>query len=445
MKRNGLSLALAAMLVTGCVAAPVRTDDAPVRAAVANAAAGSPALPAPGDAYLDAGWFAQELTVQRAVQGALLNNPRVRAELARLDGAQAERVQAGLLRNPMASLMVLRPEGGGRYELDYSLMQSLFDLLSRSRRIEQAHAAQRRVEAEVIMALVAIAQDTEAAYYQALAAAARLSVQDQRLELEAQALRLLERQAKQGVATGAAVLEQQAANAMQAHEVQSAEAELADARGALAGQLGLPSAKSLVLPREIPSVELPGLDEIQLQAAALANRAERRAADAGVEEARAAAALQSGASRNTDPSIGVAGMRESGGMSLGGLALQISLPIFDNGQARRQAAMGKLAEAEASAEATRRRIPLEVERALAALLTAQAAVGHAEHHQRQQQQLEQLALGNYRQGASDYFQYRLSSRARLDAGMDQIQARQAAWAAWVDLQRATGVASVGAD
>ena len=43
------------------------------------------------------------LTVDRAVQAALLNNPQVRAELTRLDAAQAELIQAGLLRNPMGS------------------------------------------------------------------------------------------------------------------------------------------------------------------------------------------------------------------------------------------------------------------------------------------------------------------------------------------------------
>ena len=100
----------------------------------------------------------------------MLNNPRVRGELARLDEAQAERVQAGLLRNPLVSLTALRPEGGGRFELDYSLMLSLFDLFTRSRRTAVADAAQRRVEAEVIGQLIAIAQDTQAAYYDALIA-----------------------------------------------------------------------------------------------------------------------------------------------------------------------------------------------------------------------------------------------------------------------------------
>jgi outer membrane protein TolC len=235
-------------------------------------------------------------------------------------------------------------------------------------------------------------------------------------------------------------MEQQAINSMQAHEVQAAEATLVEARSMLAGLLGLSSAKALVLPDAFPPFELPGLDEAELQATAAANRAEWQAATASVQQAHAEAALQTGALRNSDPALGLGGTRESGGTDLNGLALQITLPVFDTGQARKALAASKVAEAEASAEATRRRIPLEVERALATLLTAQSAAGHAEHHQMQQQQLEQLARHDYEQGVSDFFRYRQSSRARLVAAMDQVESQQVLWAAWVGLQRATGVA-----
>ena len=109
------SAATAMMLVlAGCVAAPVREVGFSVSTAVAKAAVGAPRLPATGEAYLDPAWFRTPLTAERAVQAALLNNPQVRAELSRLDSAQAERIQAGLISNPMGSLMALRPDGGGR-------------------------------------------------------------------------------------------------------------------------------------------------------------------------------------------------------------------------------------------------------------------------------------------------------------------------------------------
>ena len=429
------------LLLTGCASAPSGQDAASPPDAV-QSAIGAPRLPGPGEAYLDAAWFEQQLTADLIVQAALLNNPRVRLELSRLDAAQAERIQAGLVSNPMVSLMALRPEGGGRYELGYSLMQSLFDLFTRSRRIAVAQAAQRRVEAEVIVQLLTIAQDSQAAYYGALAAQAKLDLQRERLALEEESNRLLQRQASQGAVSASAAMEQQAATSMRAHEMQAADAELAQARSALAQLLGLSSASALNLPASLPAFAMPGLDAPALQALATSNRAELRAATAGIEQAKAERDLQSGALRTYEPSLGLAGARETDGMWLNGLELKVLLPVFDTGQARRDLASTQVAQAEFSAESIRRQVPLEVERALSTLATAQVAARHADHHLQQQKLLEQLARRNYEQGNSDLIAYRQSSQARLVSAQDQIDARQALWTAAVDLQRATGVAAI---
>jgi hypothetical protein len=121
-----LSFALGA-----CSVAPLRNDKQ-IQQAIATAGTGAPRLPDYDQAYLGPTWFTEPLSVAHAVQAALLNNPQVRVELTRLDAVQANRIQAGLLNNPVASLMVLRPNGHGGAELDYSVMQSLFDLLTRS-------------------------------------------------------------------------------------------------------------------------------------------------------------------------------------------------------------------------------------------------------------------------------------------------------------------------
>jgi len=444
MKRSTLITAAMALSVvlTACVTTPASVDRTTVSAAVVQASIGAPRLPTAGESYLDASWFNDPLTVDRSVQTALLNNPRVRAELARLDTAQAEHVQAGLLRNPMASLMALRPEGGGRFELDYSLMQSLFDLMTRSRRIDVADAAQRRVEAEVIGQLIAIAQDTQAAYYETLIAEAKVQVQREQWAIDNQGLRLLQRQASQGAVSAAATLEQQAIASMRAHELQTAEATLAQARAVLAQQLGLSSTVPLVLPDSLPTFAFPGLDAPALQALAATHRPELQAAAATVDQARAEQRLQTGGLRATEPALGPAGIRESGGLALEGLSIQMALPIFDTGRARRDLAAAQIAQAEFTEEALRRQVPLEVERAMATLMAAHIAVGHADHHLYQQQQLERLAQQAYDQGISDRPRYLRASRARLDSVMEQLDAQQARWAALVALERATGSAAL---
>ena len=102
MKRKQLAGAIVSCLaLIGCMQAPVRQDSASLQAAVAQSTAGAPRLPNPGEGYLDSAWFEQTLTVERAVQAALLNNPRVRGELSRLDAAQAD-VEITTLRSQSA-------------------------------------------------------------------------------------------------------------------------------------------------------------------------------------------------------------------------------------------------------------------------------------------------------------------------------------------------------
>lgn len=443
MNRARLATAvLLSLLSAACVSTPAGRDDAAVDAAVAHAGIGAPRLPSGGEGYLDASWFTEPLTPERAVQGALLNNPRVRGELARLDEAQAERVQAGLLRNPLLSLTALRPEGGGRFELDYGLMLSLFDLVSRSGRTAVADAAQRRVEAEVVGQLIAIAQDTQAAYYDALIAEAKLRVRREQQAVDGDVLRLSQRQAGQGAVLATEVLQQQALTSMQAHEVQVAEAGLIQARAMLAQQMGLSSAAPLQLPDAMPAFAVPGLAAPALQALATAHRPDLMAAAASEDQARAEGRLQSSGLRATEPMLGPAGMRETGGMSLYGLGVEILLPVFDTGQSRRALANAKITQAGFAAEGVWRRVPLEVERALATLLAADIAVTHADHHLAQQQQLERLARRTYALGIAGRASYLQASRARLDAAMQQLDARQARWAAMVALERATGTAAL---
>src|SRR5438046_2166115 len=72
----------------------------------------------------------RELTVAAATQIALLNNPKLQAIYERLGVAQADLVQAGLLRNPSISGNVDFPVGSptGRVAYDVALVQDFLDL-----------------------------------------------------------------------------------------------------------------------------------------------------------------------------------------------------------------------------------------------------------------------------------------------------------------------------
>src|ERR687892_661324 len=70
-----------------------------------------------------------KLTVDEAVQVALLNNRDLQAVYSELGVAQADLVQAGLLKNPIFDAAVLFPVShGGRAELEFSVVMNFLDI-----------------------------------------------------------------------------------------------------------------------------------------------------------------------------------------------------------------------------------------------------------------------------------------------------------------------------
>ncbi len=439
MKTHAMAVLPLSLLLAACAAAPPQGDAQSVSAAIAQAVSGAPRLPLAQEAFPGPAVFDTPLTIERAVQIALLNHPRVRIELARLDAVHAERLRAGLLRNPVVSLIALRPDDGGRIDLEYGLMQSLFDLFSRSRRVALANATERRVEAEVAGQLIAIAQDAQAAYYEALTADAALAIQRQLLVLEEDALRLLQRTEEAGASLVSETQEQRVATALRRHAVQSAGLARTQAHATLARQLGISSMEKLQLVSPAGEVLPADLDEAELRMLAARHRTELHAAAAGVDEARAEIALQSGGLVTLDPVLGPMGTRETDGSTSKGVQAQLTLPVFDRGGPRRDLARARLAQAEATADATGRSVSLQVEAAVGALLISQADQLVAVHHVQWQQQLSSLARRLYEQGAADYDTRLRAERSALAAGLDSIEAQRRSWLAAVELQRSTGV------
>ena len=316
-------------------------------------------------------------------------------------------------------------------------MQSLYDVFARSRRVAVADAEAQRREAEVLSELVTLAQDTRSALVQAWFAEQALALERQRLAVDVEASRFTQRQAAQGAVSSREQLAQQAAVASQAHAVSVAELDLATARSRLARMLGLSSATGVILPAELATPELANLQTPEWQAWAAQHRPEGRLAQAQIETARAQRTANRGALRATQPSAGVAGMRESDGMAFQGLAIQITLPVFDTGQARRALADAQVAEAEHQAEAVQRRISLDVEQALATVVIAQEAAAHAEHHLRLQRQLEELAGRTYQNGIGDRGEFRAATRNRLMTVQDDLTARQRLWTSLLELESAS--------
>lgn len=114
--------------------------------------------------YLEGG-----LTAEEAVQVALLNNPEFQSLFAQIGASRADVVQSGLLSNPIVAFSVLFPEGGGRSKLNGGFTQELVDLWQIPVRKKVAAAELDRVVFEAVQRGIDIAGQVRINYYRALA------------------------------------------------------------------------------------------------------------------------------------------------------------------------------------------------------------------------------------------------------------------------------------
>jgi cobalt-zinc-cadmium efflux system outer membrane protein len=168
-------------LVTGCATVDQQAGFSEVRAAVA-ARSGKRVVWNRGTA-LDA-QVAQEirtllhgtLTPDAAIQVALLNNRDLQALYAALGVAQADLVQAGLLRNPVFDAIIRFPVSGAPAEPELSVALGFLDLFYRPLRQRVAAARFDEAKLQVTAAVLDFAGTVQVAFY-------RHQANMQRLEL----------------------------------------------------------------------------------------------------------------------------------------------------------------------------------------------------------------------------------------------------------------------
>ncbi len=108
--------------------------------------------------------LAKPLTADAAVQVALLENRLLQAKYAELGVAQAELVQAGLLSNPVFDAALRFPAGGGKPEIDASVVTDFLKILFLPLRVRVARAEVEAAKLAVTGDVLDLAGETRAAY-----------------------------------------------------------------------------------------------------------------------------------------------------------------------------------------------------------------------------------------------------------------------------------------
>lgn len=383
------------------------------------------------------------LDADRAVQIALLKNPRVASIYSRLGFAQAELYDAARLSNPVLGYVGLAGSGNAR-KTDWSLSQNFSELLFLRFRKAGAESAKFLTERRVAKDLLDLEADVRAAHVHYVGSHTMASMRD-RVATNTQVaatyaqqlfdagniskLQLARMQEAADIAKG---------EALRAHAIETAD------RNALLTLMGLGSEESVQLVGDysLPGVDIPNAKD--LRAWALENRLDLLSAREALRFATIASTHAHHWRWLGETNIGIASERDGPygpvpSETLVGPSASLSVPIFNQGAgsiARAQATIDMLKADVQSLELT---IGNDIATRVAALESAREAVALYRERlvpvqrtivEESQKQQNYMLIGTFELLAAKQHQYE---------GYDAyIGALRDYWLATIDLVRATG-------
>jgi cobalt-zinc-cadmium efflux system outer membrane protein len=388
-----------------------------------------------------------ELTADEAVQVALLNNLTLQATYQDLGVAQADVVQAGLLPNPVltAERRFAPGWGGQAAEIDvtFDFLQVFFIPL----RKRVAAAAFETAKARVGQAVLETAADVREAYYTYQADLQMLEMRRTVLaaaDAQAEAARRLRAAGN----TNRLDLDTQLALAERARlDVAGAEADAVLARERLTALMGLWGPQTdWKIPPHLPELPAGAPTAAGLESQAVANRLDLAAARS--EIVAAAQSLGLARAQRFIPALTVGGHYEheiEGGVKSIGPSADLTLPLFDQGQAVTARGRALLQQSRLRYAALAVQIRSEVRAAYARTV---AARDRASFYRRsvlplQARILDQTQL-QYNGMFVGVFQLLQARRDQIDAGRDYIEALRDYWIARGELEKALGSRVPGA-
>ena len=275
----------------------------------------------------------QPLSVDAAVQIALLNNRGLQATYASLGLAEADLVQAGRLQNPTFGFKHTR--GGDDVVIERTLTFNLLRLLTAplASRIEASRFAQTKLL--VADAALKVAAATRRAYFEAVAAQQSVMYAEQVAASAAAGAELATRMAGAGNWSKLDLLREQAFYVDATSTVGRNAKESINAREQLTRLLGLTATDAqYTLPDRLPDLPATPLDLPQVEQLAISERLDIQAAQLQLKETATALGLTKATRFINVLDLGAVRNSASGQPSAPGYELTVEIPLFDWGSSR---------------------------------------------------------------------------------------------------------------
>jgi outer membrane protein, heavy metal efflux system len=278
-----------------------------------------------------------ELTADKAVAVAMVNNPRLQATLAELGIARADLLQASVVRNPMFEAEIRFPRDPFR-PFELRLAQTLVDLIQLPRRRALGRAAFDAATLRVTGEVVRFAADVRAQHADLLAASQRVAQSRTNLEAAKASAEIAQRQHDAQNITDLDLENEQAQYEQAKVDLAREEQRLLLAREALVRAMGLRDASvEWRLPQAFPPLPQSEQDQQQLEQVAATRRLDIEIARRDVDMARQQVPLARLAALG-DITVDGHYLQDAEGAKTVGPGIELPIPIFNTGAPARSRA-----------------------------------------------------------------------------------------------------------
>lgn len=382
----------------------------------------------------------EELTIDRAVQIFLINNPQVQLAYAEIGIAQADLIEAGLLSNPIF-------EGFARYpdhkrfktNTEISVMQNILDLFLIPLKTKIAAAELQKITLESANVILDLLFELEKTYFLLVASQSKKDLLTMIIELTEIANQLALAQKTVGNINELELKIRTAEYLENIAQLGKVEQEIVELREKFNQFLGLTNSQNCwFVKRELPSIPQIEPTLICLQKVAFNERLDIQAARWEIEHIK-----------NTVPTTewwaftniqgGISSEREPEGEQVTGPQFSASLPIFNFGQAAKKRLFARFKQSEA------RLNQLEIQTAAAVreareklLIFRDHAIFYRDSILPTQEQLVNSTEELYNVMGTSIFTLLDKKRNQLQAYLNYQMALRDYWISRIDLDQAIG-------
>ena len=373
--------------------------------------------------------LANELGADEAVQIALLNNRNLQATYEELGVAQAEVVQAGLLRNPIFDAEIKFVERGGGTGLELAVVQDFLDVFFIPLRKRIAENAFEAAKLRVTGAVLDLVGQVRTGYFAYAAAEQTLELRQSVVTATEASYDLATRLRAAGNITELDLANERALYEQAKLDLARAETNVLDTRERLNVLLGLWGERvSWTGAKRLPDPPAGEIATDDIERHAVEASLELAAARREVEAAGRTLGLQRTFALLPEAEAGVSAEREPEGEWAVGPAFSLPIPLFDQGQAATLAARSDFQRARQQYAAAAVEVRSAARAARNRLLADRARVNYyrqvvlplrREITQRTQLQYNAMQLSP--------FQLLLAKQAEIDAGAAYVEALRDYW------------------